>query len=356
MSVFLTGFPGLIGSLLLDRLLGRRRDERFVCLVQPQHRLTSERRLRELGAASERVRLVEGDITLPGLGLTDERLGSEITEIFHLAAVYDATVARSVAMAVNVDGTRHVLAFAAKCAGLRRFQHVSSFAVSGHHPGVFTEDDLDVGQPFLNHYVESKFLAEIAVKKAMAGGLPATIYRPAYVVGDTDSGRTQKYDGPYFLIRWLLRQPPWLAVVPIVGDPSRTRPNIVPRDFVVDAIAHLSDLEGSRGTVYQLVDPDPQTLDEVIDTLAEATERRVVRARVPLKMIKRALAVPAVEQLVGIPAEAMDYFDHPTRYTCAHTERDLAESGIRCPPFSSYARVLVKFVREHPEIGAGPMI
>ena len=73
----------------------------------------------------------------------------------------------------------------------------------------------------------------------MRAGMPATIYRPSIVVGDSRTGETQKYDGPYFAMQWLLRQKR-VAIMPVVGSPSDTEFNVVPRDFVIDAITWLS--------------------------------------------------------------------------------------------------------------------
>lgn len=190
----------------------------------------------------------------------------------------------------------------------------------------------------------------------MKGGLPATIYRPAIVVGDSRTGATQKYDGPYFVIRWILRQP-GIAVLPVVGDPAAFRVNVVPSDFVVDAIGFLSGLERSLGTVYQLADPQAPTVQEMIQLIGRATGRRVLRVPVPLPVIKGAIDwIPLMGRIVRIPSSAVDYFVHPTHYTCENTLRDLAESGIAAPPFASYVRHLVSFVRKHPEIGAAAMV
>ncbi|HMB50779.1 MAG TPA: SDR family oxidoreductase, partial [Natronoarchaeum rubrum] len=200
MTVFLTGFPGFLGSALVERLLDR--DRRVACLVQPKYREDAERRAAELAGDDweERIDLYEGDITEPEIGLdADDRehLQDACDEVFHLAAVYDLGVSRAVGEAVNVRGTEHVLDFAAGVSDLRRFQYVSTCYVSGRHDGVFTHEDLDVGQEFNNFYEETKFLAEVAVQRRMDAGLPATIYRPAITVGDSRTGRTQKYDGPY---------------------------------------------------------------------------------------------------------------------------------------------------------------
>ncbi len=197
----MTGFPGFLGSALLPRLLARRDGARAVCLVQPQHLGTARARVGEIEAAhpftAGRIDLVEGDITVPGLGMdpdTRRGLETEVTEVWHLAAVYDLTVAEAIATRVNVDGTARVLQFCEGLPGLTRLQYVSTCYVSGRHEGEFGEDDLEEGQVFLNHYESTKFEAEVLVRKATAGGLPTTVYRPGIVVGDSKTGETQKYD------------------------------------------------------------------------------------------------------------------------------------------------------------------
>ena len=360
-TVFFTGFPGFLGSELLPRVLARSAERRAVCIVQEKFADLARKRVEELTERQcqlrDRIQLVTGDITEPDLGLGGERqrLAGETTEIFHLAAVYDLSVRRPVGMKVNVDGTRHVLDFAGQCPRLGRFQYVSTCFVSGRWAGIFGEDDLERGQSFNNCYEETKYLAEVEVQERMRRGLPTTIYRPAIVVGDSCTGATQKYDGPYFVIRWMLRQL-WIAVVPVVGDPRAVRVNLVPRDFVVDAIAYLSGREESLGKVYQLADPEPLTVDELLEVVGRATERRLWRLPLPLAAARAAIDwVPGVYRLMKIPSSSVDYFAHPTHYTCRNTLRDLEGSGIAVPPFPSYVGRLVEFVRAHPEIGSAAM-
>ncbi len=114
----------------------------------------------------------------------------------------------------------------------------------------------------------------------MRGGLPATIYRPAITVGDSTTGVTQKYDGPYFAIQWLVRQPGPVAIMPVVGDLT-AQVNVVPRDFVVAAIAHLSGLLAvprARPTSSPI--PAPLTAREMLDVMGRALGKRLLR--VPL--------------------------------------------------------------------------
>ena len=346
-AIFFTGFPGFLGSELLPRVLGRT-DDYALCLVQPKFRALAEERARRFG---DRVRLVDGDLTAP----LDAIDASDIREIWHLAAVYDLTVPREVGMRVNVTGTSRVLDLAERAPKLERLHYVSTCYVSGRHPGLFLEDDLEKGQTFNNYYEETKQLAEVEVRKRMPR-LPVTIYRPSVVVGDSATGATQKFDGPYFVMQWLMRQPR-LAVLPVVGRPSRYRFNVVPRDFVMRAIEYLSALPRAVGKTYALADPHPLTVDETIDTIAQATGRTVIRIPLTKAMAKAALQyVPGVYRLMRIPPAAVDYFVHPTEYDTTNATTDLAGSDIAAPGLREYAPRLVEFARKHPEIGSAAMV
>ncbi len=358
-TILFTGFPGFLGSELLPRLLRRKPHDVALCLVQAKFATLARQRAQQIAAFDRslvgRIEIVEGDITAGGLGI-DGSAANRITEIFHLAAVYDLSVARELGMRINVDGTRNMLEFAAKCPDLRRFHYISTCYVSGHYRGLFTEADLAKGQQFNNFYEETKYLAEVEIQDAMRRGMPITIYRPSVVVGDSRTGATQKFDGPYFVVQWLLRQPR-IAMLPVVGRPRNYRFNMVPRDFVIDAIDHLSSLEESRGKVYQLADPSPLTVHETIEVIARACHRRVIRIPTTKAMAKTAIErLPGVYRLMRIPAPAVDYFVHPTSYDTTNASGDLAPAGISVPRLESYVGRLIDFMRAHPEIGSSAMV
>lgn len=359
-TILMTGFPGFLGSQLLPRVLQQAAANRAVCLVQRDFTERAQQRLEAMEAKQPQLRgrtsLVEGDITRRDMGLEHvPQLAKAIDEIFHLAAIYDLAVERGRAMRVNLTGTQRVLDFAAQCPRLRRLHYVSTCYVSGCFPGTFTEEDLERGQSFNNFYEESKYLAEVEVQGRLQEGMPVTIYRPAIVVGDRRTGTTQKYDGPYFVIRWLLRQPP-VAIMPVVARSAATHVNIVPSDFVIDAMAYLSGLNQSAGKVYHLADPEPLTVQELLTILAQAAGRTILRVPLPYRVARFAIDhVPGVYRLMKIPSPAIDYFVHPTEYCCRNALRDLEESGIRVPAFPTYVDRLVEYVRAHPEVGSRPM-
>ncbi|MCU4925988.1 SDR family oxidoreductase [Halobacteria archaeon AArc-dxtr1] len=360
-DVFLTGFPGFLGSALAERVLARG-DGPVACLVQPQYLETARQRVNAItadleGVDRDDVRLYEGDITDPDLGLREGIEALEgVDEIYHLAAVYDLGVEPDLAEAVNVGGTEHVLAIAEELA-VDRFHYVSTCYVSGRYDGVFTEDHLREGQTFNNHYEETKYRAEVAVQNRMDDGFPATVYRPAIVVGDSQHGETDKYDGPYYLLRLLLAQPARLSVLFTLPGASDAELNVVPRDFVVDAISYLSGRGDSIGEVYQLCDPAPLPVTRFVDVLADAAGHQTVRLPTT-KSLARAGSEHLGSSLLGIDLEpeTLAYLDHPTRYACPKTRRALSGSGHEVPPVESYVDRLVEYVRRNPDVGDDPMV
>jgi len=357
MTVLMTGFPGFLGSALLPGIL-QRTDSTAICLVQPKFTALAKEHVDQLSAAEPalrgRIQVAEGDVTQPGLGLGADAF-SNVTEVWHLAAAYDLAVSREVAMRVNVEGTRNVLDAVERCPKLNRLHYFSTCYVSGRYAGPFGEDDLEVGAPFNNYYEETKHLAEAEVRRRMSAGLPATIYRPSIVVGDSHTGETQKFDGPYYIMQWLLRQTRY-AVLPVADDPTMTRVNVVPRDFIVDAVGYLSGQSVSEGRTYQLADPHPLTVDEMADALAQSTGRTLIKVPLPRKLAKASLArVPGLYRLMRIPPEAVDYFAHPTFYLTDHSRTDLADAGIETPPFLKYVDQLVEYMRTHPEVSSAAM-
>ena len=361
-ALLMTGFPGFLGSALLPRLLARREGARAVCLVQPRHLALARQRVREIVAAhphtAERVELIEGDITAPLLGTDRAARGSleDVDEVWHLAAVYDLAVAAETAHRVNVDGTARILEFCRTRAGFGRLQYVSTCYVSGRYEGEFSEDALDEGQIFRNHYESTKFEAEMLVRKAMADGLRATVYRPGIVVGDSLTGETQKYDGPYFLAAFLRRQLP-VAFVPAVGAVDKVKVCLVPRDFVVDAMDQLSVLESSVGRTFALTDPHPPSVRQLVDTFAHHLGKRVVWVPLPLGLTRAVVGtVPGLERILGLPAEALEYFASPTTYATTNTLAQLEGTGPVCPRFEDYAGRLLDFMTHHPEVDSAAMV
>src|SRR5882724_4908246 len=266
-TFFITGFPGFIASRLLRRLAEG--DGLFLLLVQPAFVAQANRELeviaQETGTNISNFQVLAGDITEPELGLSQndlERARSESTVLFHLAAIYDLAVVQDLAMRINVGGTRNVNRFAQALSALRHYHYVSTCYVAGKRSGRIFENELRHEAGFRNYYEETKYLAEVEVE-ALKSELPVTIHRPSVVCGDSRSGETAKYDGIYYLIRYLLKWPAVLSAFNI-GN-SDVALNLVPVDFVVEAMATLARDPLSVGKTVQLADPAPLTTRELLD-------------------------------------------------------------------------------------------
>jgi thioester reductase-like protein len=356
-TILLTGYPGFLGAALLPRLVRRDPGARVACIVQSRFLAAARARLAaDLPDAHGRVTLLPGDITHEGLALPAGALDPrDVTEAYHLAAIYDLAVRPEVGERVNVEGTRQVLDWLGACPSLERLHYVSTCYVSGRHPGLFRETQLEHGNAFNNAYERTKYQAEVLVRRRMDGGMPATIYRPSIVVGDSRSGETQKFDGPYFAFQWLLRQGR-TAFMPVVGDPGLTRLNLVPRDFIVDAIVALGADAGTVGATFQLADPHALTVAELLEALASALGKRIVRVPLAEGLAAWSLrAVPGVQGLLRIPPATVPYFTHPTHYDTAQATEALRDSGVTVPRLPSYLPVLLDFMRRRPDVGSAAM-
>ena len=346
--LFITGFTGFLGERLVTELLERRPAENIYALVRQSALGKARRQVETLEqkkpATRDRIQLLPGDITLSGLGLkTPDEMISRINEIFHLAALYDLTCPPSTAEKNNVEGTRNILGFAARCPHLRRHHYVSTCYVAGNHRGDFSEDDLDVGQGFFNNYERSKFAAEKLVRQSV-DEIPTTIYRPGIVVGDSQSGEIDKFDGPYFVMNAMCKLPRYCAFFRIGS--GKAPANIVPVDFVVRSLAHLSELDESQGQCYHLTDPTPHTVMETQRALITALDRRLLLVPTPLFLARILLQPRFIQNYLGLPVQTLPYFSHPLHFDTSRTRMHLAPSGITCPDLLDYLPRLVHFWRQ----------
>ncbi|MBE1575163.1 SDR family oxidoreductase [Amycolatopsis roodepoortensis] len=355
-TYFVTGATGFLGKRLVARLLRRPETVAVHVLV----RETSRGKL----PSHEKLVPVTGDLTEPLLGV-DPACLEPLDHVVHLGAIYDLTADEAANRAANVDGTRNVLEFAAAAkAGL--FHHVSSIAVAGQYAGRFTEADFDLGQSFASPYHATKFEAEKLVRQH--GKTPFRVYRPSAVAGDSRTGEMDKIDGPYYFLPAISR----LAALPRrlpLAAPDLGATNLVPVDYVVEAMEHLIHADAPSGSTYHLASPRPQPLHEVYNAFARAAGGPKISAVLPpgpsgaLKRAETRLAksaaagfdrVPggrparaAVLAELGIPLEVLPHLSMEVDFDTSVTTAALEGSGITLPPLKEYAGPLYRYWLEH---------
>jgi thioester reductase-like protein len=351
-TVFITGFPGFIAGRLARRLAAE--GARLLLLVQPafvaRARQTIAEIISEAGLHAGAFRILQGDITVENLGMSvpdRETARHETTTIFHLAALYDLAVERDLAMKINVDGTRAVNSFARGLPNLRRYHYVSTCYVAGRRKGVILETELKHHAGFRNYYEESKHLAELEVE-ALKSELPITIHRPAVVCGDSHTGETAKYDGIYYLIHYLLQKPRFVSLFNI-GN-RKVSLNLVPVNYVVEAMTALVRDNRSVGKTVQIADPRPLTTHELFNQITEKIYQRGSRFTVPAPLVQFSLSLPMSPPITGLPHHAVPYFFLKQTYDTTQSSELLAAHAIHCPTFPSYVGTIVDFAARHPQL------
>jgi NAD(P)-dependent dehydrogenase (short-subunit alcohol dehydrogenase family) len=354
MSYFVTGATGFIGRHLVEELL-RNRDGDIHVLVRAGSQDRLDKLIAERFAGSDRIKPVTGDLTERKLGVADDWIAANkgsIDHFFHLAAVYDMTADDQSNERMNVQGTRNAVDLAnALEAGT--LHHTSSVAAAGLYKGLFREDMFDEGQKLPSAYHRTKFESEKIAREAST--VPWRVYRPAVVVGHSQTGEMDKIDGPYYFFKAIQKLRHWLPEwVPLVG-PELGYTNIVPVDFVAKAMDHIAHQPGLDGQAFHLTSPKSQRSGAVLNAFARAAHAPQMGVRVdkrlldalpkgtfsmlmklpPLKDVRRTILAD-----FGIPEEVVEHVGFTAQFDTRDTERALAGADITVPDLDSYAEKL----------------
>ena len=361
MNYFVTGASGFIGRRLVETLLRRENSTVYYLILERELPMVEQLRQR-WGNAADRAIPIVGDLTQPRLGVSDAdivRLKGSIHHLFHLAAIYDLKASAEIQEKVNIEGTRHVVAFAeAVEAGC--FHLTSSIAAAGLYEGVFREDMFEEAEELDHPYYRTKHEAEGVVRRECSR--PWRVYRPGIVVGDSRTGEMDKIDGPYYFFKLIqkLRKllPPWMPMIGLEGG----RLNLVPVDFIVAAMDHIAHLDGLDGQCFHLVDPNPHRVGDILNLFARAAHAPEMSLRINALMfafvpqiIKTGLAqMKPVRRIkdqilkdLGMPADVMRFVNYPTRFDCRETLKALRGTDIAVPPLDTYAWRLWDYWERH---------
>jgi len=359
MTYFVTGATGFIGRNLVERLLER--EGTIHVLV----REGSTEKLDELigrWGGEDRIVKVVGDLTEPKLGVTEAQIADlkgSVDHFFHLAAVYDMTADDEQNATLNVGGTRNAVELA-NAIEPGTFHHVSSIAAAGLFKGLFREDMFDEGQKLDHPYHRTKFESEKIARTDLE--VPWRVYRPAIVVGDSQTGEMDKIDGPYYFFKpiQILRHylPEW---VPLIG-PELGYTNIVPVDFVASALDHIAHQPDLDGQAFHLTNPKAQRTGDAMNEFAKAAHAPQLAMRVDTRLldalpkgtISMLMKLPAAKNFrrsiladFGIPDGVLEYAGLTAEFDTRDTERALAGSGIEVPQLETYAERLWDYWERH---------
>jgi NAD(P)-dependent dehydrogenase (short-subunit alcohol dehydrogenase family) len=362
-SYLVTGGTGFIGRNLVERLLASGGDVHLIVRESSHERVEA---IAQKWTGGDKLKVVSGDLLQPALGVdpawVEEHRG-KIDHLFHLAAIYDMTASEARNEELNTGGTAHLLELVADLQP-GTLHHVSSVAVAGSYEGVFTEQMFDEGQQLPSPYHRTKFESEKLVRELCA--VPWRIYRPAVVIGDSRTGKIDKVDGPYYFFKAIRRArnvlPSWL---PLVG-PEIGETNIVPVDFVADAIVEIAHKPGLDGTAFHLASPQMISSAQALNDFAKAANAPHLAVRLPSgpldpivaqgnALIRSLPGVTTVAETVldefGIPPEVLEHTGFSCSFDTTQTDAALAGSGIEVPALADYAQVIWDYWENHLDAG-----
>jgi amino acid adenylation domain-containing protein/thioester reductase-like protein len=273
--ILLTGATGFLGAFLLLELL-QQTNANIYCLVRAQNVEAGKKKLQETlnsylilqDSFSQRIIPVIGDLSQPLLGLKEQEfqeLAHQIDIIYHNGAWVHHIYPYSVLKAANVLGTQEVLRLACevKTKPVHFISTASIFSpLQESAVTVATEtDNLDDYPAPSNGYVQTKWVCEKLIKTAQQRGLLISSYRIGRVSGHSKTGVFNINDFLYKLI---------IGCIQLGSVPDRDiQEDIMPVDYVSQAIIHLSKQQKALGKAFHLVNNQllhTNTLLEVIQS------------------------------------------------------------------------------------------
>ncbi|KZX58066.1 hypothetical protein A3709_20865 [Halioglobus sp. HI00S01] len=361
-KVVVTGATGFLGTQIVDRLLTEGGTELHL-VVRNQETKSA---VAKIGLWRESADRTSSSITLHNLDLTQEfEIPAEARgakHVFHCAGLYDMSAPEALLFDVNVKGTENLLNALSRADFKGVFHHVSTLAVAGDYSGKFKEAMFDEKQNFKHPYSESKYVSELRVREER--NFETRIYRPAAIMGDSNTGYADRFDGLYYMLnplKSLLATMPKLLPLPLPRGLAKMA--LVTVDFAANSIVDIAMSDTEENT-FHITDGKNYDMADIVKAYVEEIDPRRTILRIEswmiMPMIERWIKPFAklktidnlrasYERLCNIPTGAFDGFNPNLTVDASRTLAIAESKGRNVPTLKTYAKTTMAYFNSQEE-------
>lgn len=345
--LLVTGFP-LITTRQLVQHLSQDKNSYIAMLVPPKFEKVAKSFIEQRNL-KKNVRVIVGDIATMHLGFSSEEyrfLLKNVTDIYHFAAIYYPNTPNYTINKVNIIGTKNIIQFIKDSDKDIQLNYLSTCMVFENHSGLVLEEPVNL--PSYSCYLyKSRFIAESIIMSNQE--LKWRIFRAPMIGGDSKTGEAEKLDGFYALLHLMLITD-FNFPIPIPNK-GRGPLNIVPVDYLIKVIYHISSDSESINKIFHIVDPNPVSIKNAMELISREIGKKINLFYTPSNILKPILRLGLAKKLIPNYVPLFDILNQFIIFSHSNTDKFLRNSNIEPPQFENYLRQMISFVRRRIEEG-----